>query len=200
MSSLRERKKAATRQRITEAGTTLFLERGFDNVTINEVADAADVSKVTVFNYFPRKEDILLDRLPQAEQLLTAAVRDRAPEESPLRALRRLLLELAEQQHPLGGLRDRYRKFWRAVQGSPALRSRAREIVEELETHLAGALEEHSYDPHPRLTAALALAAFRNAYVAGMSRVLAGECAAEVTRSHIAAVEYAFDILEEGVR
>lgn len=196
---LRERKKAATRQRIADAATALFLERGFDQVTISEIADAADVSKVTVFNYFPRKEDIFFDRLPQAEQLFTTAIRDRASDESPLRALRRLLLDLAEQHHPLGGFRAQYRHFWQTVQDSPALRSRAREAVDELEHHLAGLLATYSDDPHPRLTAALALAAYRSVYVAGITRILAGASATTVTRHHLTAVDHAFDILEHGL-
>ncbi len=199
MDSLRERKKAATRQRIADAATALFLRRGFDNVTISEIAEAADVSKVTVFNYFPRKEDMFFDRAPQAEHLLSAAIRDRNSDESPLRALRRLLLDLAGQNHPLGGFQDNYKYFWQTVQDSPALRSRAREAVGELEDHLAGLLAEHSEDPHPRLTAALALAAYRSVYVTGMTRILAGDDAGAVTRDHIAAVEHAFDVLENGL-
>jgi AcrR family transcriptional regulator len=200
MGSLRERKKAATRQRIADSATVLFLERGFDNVTISEIAEAAEVSKVTIFNYFPRKEDIFFDRAPQAEQLLTAAIRDRTPDQSPLRALHRLLLDLAEQHHPLGGFREHYAHFWQTVQDSPALRSRAREAFEELERHLTGVLAEHSDDPHPRLTAALALAAYRSVYVTSLARILAGDAATDVTRDHIAAVDRAFDVLENGLR
>ncbi|MGW5365154.1 TetR/AcrR family transcriptional regulator [Actinopolymorpha pittospori] len=200
MNSLRARKKAATRQRIADLATVLFLQRGFDNVTISEIAEAAEVSKVTIFNYFPRKEDIFFDRAPQAEQLLTTAIRDRTPDQSPLRALRRLLLDLAEQHHPLGGFRENYAHFWRTVQDSPALRSRAREALEELEAHLAALLAEHSDDPHPRLTAALALAAYRSVYVTSLARILTGDNAADVTRDHIAAVDRAFDVLENGLR
>jgi AcrR family transcriptional regulator len=197
--SLRKRKKAATRQRIADAAIVLFLQRGFDDVTISEIAEAADVSKVTIFNYFPRKEDIFFDRAPQAEQLFTTAIRDRPPGESPLRALRRLLLDHAEHHHPLGGFRDQYAYFWRTVQNSPALRSRAREAAEQLEDHLAGVLAEHSDDPHPRLTAALALAAYRSVYLTGITRILAGDNADDVTRDHITAVDHAFDVLENGL-
>ncbi len=59
---LRERKKRQTRQHISDVATGLFLERGFDAVTIAEVAEAADVSVNTVYNYFPAKEDLFLDR------------------------------------------------------------------------------------------------------------------------------------------
>jgi AcrR family transcriptional regulator len=198
VTSLRERKKAATRQRIADQGTAMFMQRGFDNVTINEIADAADISKVTVFNYFPRKEDIFFDRQPQAQEMLTSAVRDRGRNETPLRALRRLLLDLVEQRHPLAGLRDRHAHFWRTVLNSPALRARARENLEQLERDLAAVIAETSDDPAPALTAALAIAAYRVAYVDSAARILAGEAAEDVMPDHVAAVNHAFDVLDKG--
>lgn len=198
VTSLRERKKAETRQRIADIATPMFIERGFDNVTITEIADAAGVSKVTVFNYFPRKEDILFDRFPQVRELLTAAVEGRQPDESPLSALRRLHLDLAEQGHPIGGLQDRYAHFARTVLDAPALRARAREAMEEFEAHLAGLLT--GIDPHPRLTAALVLAAIRAVYIEHAARILAGEKAAEVTPEYITAIKQAFDTLAGGLR
>jgi AcrR family transcriptional regulator len=195
--SLRERKKAETRQRIADVATPMFVERGFDNVTITEIAEAAGVSKVTVFNYFPRKEDIFFDRVPQAHDLLTAAVGDRRPDESPVAALRRLFVDLAEQGHPLGGFQDSFPHFWRTVLDSAALRARAREAFEELEADLAELLT--GTDPHPRLTAALVLAAFRSVYAETTTRMLAGATADEVTADHITAVEHAFDALAKGL-
>lgn len=198
MTSLRERKKAATRQRIADLATTMFMARGFDDVTITEIADAAGVSKVTVFNYFPRKEDIFFDRQPQAQEMLASAIRDRARDESPLRALRRLLLDLVEQRHPLAGLRDRHAVFWRTVLHSPALRARARENLEQLERDLAGVIAETSDDPAPALTAALAIAAYRVAYTTSAARILAGEAAEDVIPDHVTAVNHAFDVLDAG--
>ncbi|MFI9813767.1 TetR/AcrR family transcriptional regulator [Saccharothrix variisporea] len=197
--SLRERKKAETRQRIADVGTALFVARGFDNVTIAEVADAAGVSKVTVFNYFPRKEDIFFDRVPEAKALLTDALRDRAPDETPVAALRRLFVRLAVEHHPLGGFDARYPAFWRTLLGSPALRARAREAFDEVQDHLATLLAEAG-TPDPTLTAALVLAAQRAAYTAGFTRVLAGEDVDRVTADHVAAVEHAFDVLATGLR
>src|ERR1043165_277586 len=106
MMGLREAKKRQTRQTLSEVATRLFAEHGFDRVTVAEVAAAANVSKMTVFNYFPRKEDLLFDLQPEAEHLLHQAVRDRQPGETAIAALRRLALRLLEQRHPLSGLLD----------------------------------------------------------------------------------------------
>ncbi|MEU4746750.1 TetR/AcrR family transcriptional regulator [Actinosynnema sp. NPDC023658] len=198
MASLRERKKAETRQRIADVATPMFVARGFDNVTITDIADAAGVSKVTVFNYFSRKEDIFFDRIPEAKGLLTEALQDRAEGESPVRAVRRLLLRLAGEGHPLGGFQDRYLSFWRTVLGSSALRARAREALEEVEDHLAD-LFTAAHDPHPRLSAALVIAAYRSAFTSGVRRMLTGDRAVDVTADHVAAVEHAFDVLAEGL-
>src|ERR671934_1691871 len=78
---LRERKKQQTRQLIAETARRLFAERGFERVTVAEIARAADVSEQTVFNYFPTKEDLVYWRLESFEQELLAAVRDREPGE-----------------------------------------------------------------------------------------------------------------------
>jgi AcrR family transcriptional regulator len=192
---LRERKKRATRQRISDIATGLFRERGFDAVTVAEVARAAGVSAMTVFNYFPRKEDLFLDRIPQAAELFAAAVRDRAPGEPPLTALRRLALQLLDERHPLGGVGETYAPFWRIVADSPALRARAREGVEEVEAGLAAALAEAGA-ADPRLLAALTVAAYRTVYVTSARRLLAGDPVDAVARDHRARLKSAFAALE----
>ncbi|GAA2725485.1 MULTISPECIES: helix-turn-helix domain-containing protein [Streptomyces] len=196
--SLRERKKQETRQRISDVATALIAERGFDQVTVTEIAKEAHVSAMTVFNYFPRKEDLFLDRIPQAIELITAAVREREPGRAPLAALRHSVLALIDQGHPLLGLADRYAFFWRIVVESPALRSRAREGVEEIENALAAALAEAG-DPAPELAAALALAAVRSAYVAAARRLLAGERAATVRPAYRARMEEALTAVEKAL-
>lgn len=196
--SLRERKKQATRQRISDVATGLFVAHGFDEVTVAEVARAAEVSTMTVFNYFPRKEDLFLDRIPQAVEMFTEAVRRRDPGESPIAALRALALRLLDQGHPLGGIADDFRYFWRIVLDSPALRARAREGVEEVEEALADAFTETAPElPDPRLAAALAVAAYRSVFVASARRLLEGEAAADVAEGHRARMAAAFDTLEE---
>ncbi|MEU1402397.1 TetR/AcrR family transcriptional regulator [Streptomyces sp. NPDC005728] len=192
--SLRERKKRETRQRISGIATGLIAARGFDAVTVAEVAREAGVSTMTVFNYFPRKEDLFLDRIPEAAELFAAAVRERAPGETPLAALRRLALRLLDERHPLGGMAERFTHFWRIVIDSPALRARAREGVEEVEEALASALAEAgAADPH--LLAALTVAAYRTLYVTSARRLLAGDPVGEVAGDHRVRLEAAFAAL-----
>ncbi|MFI6485952.1 TetR/AcrR family transcriptional regulator [Streptomyces sp. NPDC050564] len=196
---LRERKKRATRQRISDLATQLFVERGFDHVTVAEIARAADVSAMTVFNYFPRKEDLVLDRIPETVEMFTAAVRRRGPGETPLASLRRLALELLDQRHPLSGVDDDFPAFWQVVIDSSALRARAREGVEGVEHALADALRETAEFRDPHLVAALIVAAYRSVYVTSARRLLAGERADDVAGDHAARLGAAFNALERAV-
>jgi len=75
----RSRKRLATRQAISVAATRLFVERGFDQVTVDEIATAADVGRMTVFNHFPRKEDMFFDRDAEIREVLLEALRRRDP-------------------------------------------------------------------------------------------------------------------------
>lgn len=77
--SLRERKKLQTRHRLLAAATALFAERGFDKVSVAEIAEAAEVSKMTVFNYFAGKEDLVLAPMEEHIGDVARAVRDRPP-------------------------------------------------------------------------------------------------------------------------
>src|SRR6478609_2478600 len=90
---LRERKKLATRQLIAETARRLFAERGFDGVTVAEIARAAEVSEKTVFNYFPTKEDLVYWQLEAFEAQILGAIAGREPGESALDAFRRFVLQ-----------------------------------------------------------------------------------------------------------
>ena len=92
-----------TRARISEVAARLFLERGFDAVTVSEVAREAGVSTVTVFNHFPRKEDLFLDRAVDAVELLRSAVRDRATRRRRAGVPAHATLRLVDDRHPLSG-------------------------------------------------------------------------------------------------
>jgi AcrR family transcriptional regulator len=90
---LRERKKRRTREAIGETARRLFVERGFEAVPIAEIAEAADVSEKTVFNYFPTKEDLVYWRLEAFEEQLLRSIRDREPGESALDGFGRFMRE-----------------------------------------------------------------------------------------------------------
>ncbi|MFE2490176.1 TetR/AcrR family transcriptional regulator [Streptomyces mirabilis] len=141
---LRETKKQQTRTAIADAALELFLEHGFDQVTVADVARRAGVSTNTVFNYFSSKEDLFFDRQAEAEGHLAALVRDRAPGSCPVEVVRDDLLAALQQNEPMLGLHPGAVRFWQVIHDSPALRAREREIGEHAEAALAVALAEHS--------------------------------------------------------
>ncbi|NUP10708.1 MAG: TetR family transcriptional regulator [Polyangiaceae bacterium] len=164
MGELRESKKRETRQRISDVATELFFTRGFDTVTVEEIAAAANVSKVTVFNYFARKEDLFLDRKDEAKQLLREALDARPKGQSPIDALRRLVDRLYEEKHPFARIDSRTVGWWGIVSASPSLKARLREMgdemVEDLAVHLAGV----KADGLARLVAGMVVLTWRTAY------------------------------------
>ena len=92
-SGLREANKARTRQAISDIATRLFIERGFENVTVAEIAEAAHVSVKTVFNYFSTKEELFYDRMDDILAIIVAAVRDRPPGTTVLESLHVLIAQ-----------------------------------------------------------------------------------------------------------
>jgi AcrR family transcriptional regulator len=140
---LRERKKRQTRQGIAEAAWRLFVEHGFDQVTVAEVARAADVSEATVFNYFPTKEDLAYHRMEDFEEEMLAAIRDREPGSPIIEAFGRFVLEprgfLREGPEPAA---DRPEAVIRVFVESPALRAREREILDRYARRLAAVIAE----------------------------------------------------------
>ncbi|HYQ68996.1 TetR/AcrR family transcriptional regulator [Actinophytocola sp.] len=195
-----ERGGPRTRARISAAATRLFLEHGFDTVTVAEVAREAGVSSVTVFNHFPRKEDLLLDRSVDAVELLRSAVRDRAPGVDVLASLRETTLGLVDARHPLSGLADGSVPFFRTVAASPALLSRAREVAADLQGTLAAELErDPTFAGDATLLAAFFVAGYTSVLVETARRLIAGEPPATVAADHSARVERLFDALRAGV-
>src|SRR5688500_833282 len=118
---LRERKKRQTRRRIADMAMGLFMARGFDQVTVAEVARAADVSVNTVFNYFGTKEDLFLDRQEEVEDLQSRVVRERGKGESVVAAFRRDFMEAIEERDWRYGLNEGADVFGRLVGDSPSL-------------------------------------------------------------------------------
>ncbi|MFT4110722.1 TetR/AcrR family transcriptional regulator [Propionicimonas sp.] len=189
-----------TRRRIAGIASGMFLERGFDEVTVAEIAREAGVSSVTVFNHFPRKEDLFLDRAFDAGELLRSAVRDRPEGMDALASLRTMTLGLVDSGHALSGVDHRSVPFFRTVADSPALISRAREIVDELERTLAEELaHDPSFDGDPALLAALFMAGYRTVMVATARRLLAGARTEDVVDAHRARFESLFEALRTGL-
>ena len=141
-SDRRSRKRLATRQGISTAATRLFLERGFEQVTVDEIAAAADVGRMTVFNHFPRKEDMFFDRDEEARELLREAVRQRDPRVAPIETLRLLAHRLAAEQSPLVRFTAASRGYIATIERSETLKARARAIRDELAQVVAVALSE----------------------------------------------------------
>ncbi|WP_158887749.1 TetR/AcrR family transcriptional regulator [Amycolatopsis anabasis] len=197
---LREQKKQATRRHISNVATALFIQHGFDNVTVAEVAEAANVSKMTVFNYFPRKEDLFLDRhadrLAELEQVIT----ERAPGEPVVTAMRRYHHELLASGHPLSGAIEGVTGFWSVLRSSPALMNRMNEQGHELGDALAKVLAAEIEDDNrarvvARLLSGVISAIFGNA----VRRILDGDDVEEVRRDQASFIDDAFDLLEHGI-
>jgi AcrR family transcriptional regulator len=135
---LRASNKARTRLSISDTATRLFVEHGFENVTVAQIAEAAQVSVKTVFNYFSSKEDLFFDRADDVRDALLATVRERPEDVSVLGALHAML---AERRVPFDrdgwrSLRDPerfegFRSFIAAEYASPILQARRLAIVEE---------------------------------------------------------------------
>jgi AcrR family transcriptional regulator len=178
---LRERKKRQTRQAISETARRLFVARGFEQVSVAEVARAADVSEATVFNYFPTKEDLVYDGLARFEGDLLDAIRDRAPGESVLDAFGRFVLEprgMLAMPDDDEAAAERL-ALTRTIVASPALLAREHEIfagyTESLARQLAQETGARGDDPRP-LVAASALIGVHRALIAYVrSRVAAGD-------------------------
>ncbi|MET8052221.1 MULTISPECIES: TetR/AcrR family transcriptional regulator [unclassified Streptosporangium] len=200
---LRERKKRETRERISDVATGLFMMRGFDNVTVAEVARAADVSVNTVFNYFGTKEDLLFDRRQEVEDLPSRVVRERGPGESALEALRRDFLDALDTRHHRYGFHEGSDAFTRMVAESPSLNARIREMNEAREQALARTLaDEADADPDdltPAFAAAQICAVLRGLMVHAVQRMLAGETLDAIAPDLRRQAECAFELLESGI-
>ena len=167
----RDHKKAETRQLISDVATRLFIERGFENVSVDEIAQEAQVARKTVFNYFPRKEDLFFDREDEVRAMVRHALANRG-EQSPVHAFQALMRSLVEKRHRLFKIGRRPIRYWRAVAESPALAARARELQvtfgDDLAQMLADAAGMPHGDPHGRLAAAMLMDTLVVAYAAAM--------------------------------
>jgi len=199
---LRERKKQQTRRLIADAAHRLFTERSFDAVTVSEVARAADVSEVTVFNYFPTKEDLFYGGMQFFEEQLLRAVDDRLPGESALGAFRRLLLDSARN---LAGVERAafIASAAKTIQSSPALQAREQEIVSrytrDLAAMLAVEMGVRPDDAEPAGVAAALMGVHRAVVAFIRAEVLTGRRGPSLARAMRAQAVRAFARLEAGL-
>ncbi|MEV4187853.1 TetR/AcrR family transcriptional regulator [Streptosporangium canum] len=154
---LRERKKRQTRQRISRVATGLFVERGFEHVTIAEVAAAAEVSVNTVYNYFATKEDLVLPPEEASPQRLADIVRGRSPGEPAVRAVLARLRDEVRRRDRKVGLTEGFGRVLEMMQAAPTLTARLGDLGGQMTDALADALAEETGaapdDPLPRVVA-----------------------------------------------
>ena len=199
---LRERKKQQTRQLIFETAAHLFAARGFDAVTVAEVARAADVSEMTVFNYFPTKEDLFFAGMQFFEERLLEAVRGRAEGVPASAAFRRLIVDgcsrLAAQENT-----EMIAKAAALIGGSPALQVREREIVARYTHWLADLLAAETgappNDTEPQAVAGALMAAHRALVSYVRSSVLAGRRGPTLAADARSQARRAFARLDSGL-
>ncbi|NNN36649.1 TetR family transcriptional regulator [Streptomyces sp. S3(2020)] len=199
---LRERKKLQTALRIYRTAVELFVEKGFDAVSVQEVADASDVSKMTVFNYFGTKEDLVFKPMEEHFSDPARAVRERAPGESAVEAVRRQFLEMVASRDPSIGLHSEpfARRIRTVIMATPVLRERAYLSSEKGARELADLLTGETGDRTLALIAAATLTAARQALVEEHHlRIDAGESVDEVAADAAERAEKAFALVEQGL-
>ncbi|MEV0018865.1 TetR/AcrR family transcriptional regulator [Streptomyces tendae] len=200
---LRERKKRQTRQYISDVATGLFLERGFEAVTVAEVADAANVSVNTVYNYFPAKEDLFLDRSKGVVDRLSRWVRGRRDGESAAYAVLRELRDEVESVSPRVGLMDGYAGFMKVIQDSPALRSRMWAIGQEVLLNLEHTLREETGSADDDMTPTLMAGQINWLHGTVLAtiggRMVAGGKPSEVSRDMLLLLDEMEELLSEKV-
>ncbi|MDX2296679.1 MULTISPECIES: TetR/AcrR family transcriptional regulator [Streptomyces] len=191
---LRDRKKERTRDAIGDAAVALFLERGFDGVSVNEIAAAAEVSKPTLFRYFPSKEDLVLHRFADHQGEAARVVRDRAPDAGPVTALHRHFRAGLDRFDPVTGLNDHPEvvAFHRLVFATPSLAARLTQYQLEDEEALADALGDGI---QARLRAAQVLAVQRVLARTNWQKIADGRTAVDVHPEAVADADVAFEQL-----
>jgi len=199
---LRERKKLQTALRIYRTAVALFDEKGFDAVSVQEIADASEVSKMTVFNYFGTKEDLVFKPMEDHFSDPARAVRDRKPGESAVDAVRRQFLEMIDGRDPSIGLNAEpfARRIRSVIMATPVLRDRAYVSAEKGALELAGLLTEETGDRTLALIAACTLTHVRQALIEEHHlRIDAGESVDDVAADAAERAERAFALVAGGL-
>lgn len=200
--SLRERKKIQTRRRLLSEATKLFTERGFDQVSVAEIAEAADVSKMTVFNYFDSKEDLVFAPMEEHIGDVAQVVRERQPGESAVAAVRRHFLSAVELRDPSVGMSDSpvALGILQLIQQTPSLLTRAHAFFVLSFDQLTDVLVEEGEEAAIARIVASQLIGTRNALITeNHRRLLAGESPEEIAADAVVVAGRGFDLLEKGL-
>jgi AcrR family transcriptional regulator len=203
---LRERKKQRTRAHIADTARRLFAERGFEQVTVSEIAREAEVAPATVFNYFPTKEDLFYSRLEAFEEELLTAIHERPPGQSVLAAFGAFLLGqggVLAMNAPGGDdeATERIRTVTRVITESPALLARERQLFDHYARTLATLIAEDT-GAHPivcRVVANALLGLHRALIDHVRDQALAGVPAARIRKSVQREAKRAIAQLEHGL-
>jgi AcrR family transcriptional regulator len=207
-SGLRARKKRLMRQQLSDMATQLFLKRGFDAVRVTEIAEACGVSEKTVFNYFPTKESLILDRLESTMASVKAGLADAGV--SPVQAVLRILEGelsamtswLATQDDPVQA-GAAIRRFGTLIRETPSLRAYQSDMMDQFTAVAAGILAGRAGmrpdDPEPQIAAAALLGLWRIQYQA-LPKYLDGACTpAQVHEAVTADVRRAARLISSGL-
>ncbi|MFF7648262.1 TetR/AcrR family transcriptional regulator [Streptomyces sp. NPDC007983] len=200
---LRERKKQRTRDAISDAAIGLFLECGYHEVSVAQIAEAAEVSKRTLFTYFPTKEDLVVHRMADHEAEAARVVRARPAHTAPLAALRDHFLDGLRRRDPITGMNDHpdVCALSQLIFGTPALTDRMQRFKAGGERALAEALRDTTDAPDltARLAAVQIIAVQWALSTDNFQRLVAGETADERYPGAVRDAEHAFDLLANGL-
>ncbi len=201
---LREQKKRLTRQRISDVATTLFVVRGFEHVTVSEIARIVGVSEKTVFNYFPTKESLVFDRADEGVERLAMALRERDAGESPTKAMLRALNEEPEELEELPDAIQMFMPlFSEMVAATPALNAAWLALHARLVEVATQALAEHAEvdprDPEPMIAARAIVGLLEVEYASRIRHIEAGLRGAELREAVTADLERAARMLDTGL-
>jgi AcrR family transcriptional regulator len=204
---LRERKKRQMRQLISETATEMFLERGFDDVRVTEVADRCGVSEKTVYNYFPTKESLVLDREEDMALAIRAALGPDAPARSPTAAALEVMGKEVDELRPrwseLTSSDGMLERFFGLVESTPSLRAAQRDMMDRLVQVAAEALADRAGvspdDPEPQIAAACILGLWRIQHQALRSYATGRRDFEEVRDDVSAEVDRAARLIDSGL-
>jgi AcrR family transcriptional regulator len=206
---LRERKKRLMRQQLSDAATLMFMQRGFDAVRVAEVAAACGVSEKTVFNYFPTKESLILDRLESTMASLKSGLAQPGvgPVEAALRILDDELSAMTSwlaRQDDLAQASAAIRRFGTLIQASPSLRAHQSDMMDQFVAVAAEILARRAGmspdDPEPQIAATALLGLWRIQFQA-LSKYLDGtRTPAQVHQAVSAEVNRAAQFIDTGLR